>query len=61
MVSPPYYLKIPVLTSVLTVSHCSLTGTAHCANMYPDAQNDPPQLVEARKKIDQLITQWLAS
>ncbi|XP_049810851.1 putative serine protease K12H4.7 [Schistocerca nitens] len=36
-----------------------IQGTAHCANMYPSAPNDPPQLVAARKKVGNLIGKWL--
>ncbi|XP_046734543.1 putative serine protease K12H4.7 [Diprion similis] len=36
-----------------------INGTAHCANMYPKSDNDPPQLTEARKRVGQLIGQWL--
>lgn len=36
-----------------------LTGTAHCANMYPPSENDLPQLKDARKQISSLIGQWL--
>jgi hypothetical protein len=35
------------------------SGTAHCADMYPSAASDPPQLVAARRKIADLIGQWL--
>ena len=36
-----------------------LTGTAHCANMYPARSSDLPQLVEARKDIQHHIMTWL--
>ena len=36
-----------------------IVGTAHCANMYPDSPSDPPQLKEARVKIEALIGEWL--
>ncbi|EEB18067.1 conserved hypothetical protein [Pediculus humanus corporis] len=36
-----------------------IQGTAHCANMYPSSEKDPPQLVDARKQIEQLIGEWL--
>jgi hypothetical protein len=35
------------------------SGTAHCADMYPSSPSDPPQLVAARRKISDLIGQWL--
>lgn len=35
-------------------------GTAHCANMYPDSEDDPPQLVSARQQVSGLIGKWLA-
>ncbi|XP_061194515.1 putative serine protease F56F10.1 [Saccostrea echinata] len=36
-----------------------IQGTAHCANMYPTASNDPPQLVQARANIEKIIATWL--
>ncbi|XP_012256835.2 putative serine protease K12H4.7 [Athalia rosae] len=36
-----------------------INGTAHCANMYPKSENDPPQLTEARERVGQLIGEWL--
>ena len=36
-----------------------ILGTAHCANMYPESPLDPPQLLEARKQIQQHIMSWL--
>ncbi|XP_069178530.1 putative serine protease K12H4.7 [Procambarus clarkii] len=36
-----------------------INGTAHCANMYPASPSDPPQLIEAREQIFQLINKWL--
>ncbi|KDR21723.1 putative serine protease K12H4.7 [Zootermopsis nevadensis] len=36
-----------------------IKGTAHCADMYPSLSSDLPQLVAARKKISDLIGQWL--
>jgi hypothetical protein len=36
-----------------------LSGTAHCADMYPSSPSDLPQLVAARRKISDLIGQWL--
>jgi hypothetical protein len=35
------------------------SGTAHCADMYASSPSDPPQLVAARRKISDLIGQWL--
>ncbi|KAJ8310043.1 hypothetical protein KUTeg_011908 [Tegillarca granosa] len=37
-----------------------IDGTAHCANMYPAADTDPPQLTQARQTIQKLIGQWLS-
>ena len=37
------------------------TGTAHCANMYPECASDPPQLIQARMKIKDYIAKWLTS
>ena len=36
-----------------------MSGTAHCANMYPASEDDPAQLVEARTRIGQLVHQWI--
>ena len=36
-----------------------IPGTAHCANMYPASQNDPPQLKQARQTVGKLIAKWL--
>jgi len=36
-----------------------IEGTAHCANMYPESDDDSPQLKEARKRVGQLIHHWL--
>ena len=38
-----------------------INGTAHCANMYPESPNDPPQLVKAREQISAMIKVWLTS
>ena len=37
-----------------------IEGTAHCANMYPEAPDDPVQLKTARRRIGQLVPQWIA-
>lgn len=44
--------------SIFTVIY--IEGTAHCANMYPPTDSDPPQLIQARKTINSLIGQWIA-
>eukprot|EP00095_Tigriopus_kingsejongensis_P004313 maker-scaffold562_size136394-snap-gene-0.8 protein:Tk04313 transcript:maker-scaffold562_size136394-snap-gene-0.8-mRNA-1 annotation:"hypothetical protein BRAFLDRAFT_284130" len=36
-----------------------IPGTAHCANMYPERDEDPPQLKMARKKVLEKIQEWL--
>ncbi|XP_023327712.1 putative serine protease F56F10.1 [Eurytemora carolleeae] len=36
-----------------------IEGTAHCANMYPGSKDDPEQLKNARRRIGQLISQWV--
>ena len=36
-----------------------ITGTAHCANMYPPSPKDPQSLVDARSEITKLIGTWL--
>ncbi|XP_015116043.1 putative serine protease K12H4.7 [Diachasma alloeum] len=37
-----------------------INGTAHCANMYPASEHDIPELVEVRKKVGNIIGQWLS-
>lgn len=34
-------------------------GTAHCANMYPSAATDLPQLKKARTLIKAYLSEWL--
>uniref|UniRef100_A0AC34QUR0 Serine protease n=1 Tax=Panagrolaimus sp. JU765 TaxID=591449 RepID=A0AC34QUR0_9BILA len=41
------------ITSIL------ITGTAHCADMYPSRDNDLPALVNARQKIVQIVSSWI--
>ncbi|ODM93114.1 putative serine protease K12H4.7 [Orchesella cincta] len=36
-----------------------INGTAHCANMYPDAESDIPALKAARQQILHQLTEWL--
>ena len=36
-----------------------IEGTAHCANLYPPAEDDPQQLKDARLTIGKLIGQWI--
>ncbi len=36
-----------------------ISGTAHCANMYPAQPDDLPQLAQARKTIQDTIAKWL--
>ena len=36
-----------------------ISGAAHCANMYPDSEEDCQELREARHKIGALIHQWI--
>lgn len=36
-----------------------IKGTAHCANMYPETPQDPPQLIQARQHIRNVIVNWL--
>jgi len=35
-------------------------GTAHCANMYPPASSDLPELTQARTTIRSYLREWLA-
>ncbi|XP_078064164.1 thymus-specific serine protease, partial [Mustelus asterias] len=37
-----------------------INGTAHCANMNPVEEGDPPSLKQARQKVDDLVGAWLA-
>ena len=36
-----------------------IEGTAHCANLYPPAEDDPQQLKDARLAIGKLIGLWI--
>ena len=36
-----------------------ITGTSHCADMYPDSPNDPQELLDAKKRIGELVAQWV--
>lgn len=36
-----------------------IKGTAHCANMYPARNQDPPQLAMAREHIFLFLQRWL--
>jgi len=36
-----------------------VTGTSHCADMYPDDPSDPEEMLEARKKIGELVAKWI--
>ncbi|XP_063919924.1 putative serine protease K12H4.7 [Zophobas morio] len=36
-----------------------IEGTAHCANMYPPADTDLPELTAARQQVSELIDSWL--
>ena len=50
-----------------TVSHCAgseapaiyITGTSHCADMYPDQPGDPEELTLARRRIGEEVTKWV--
>uniref|UniRef100_A0A2S2NHX9 Putative serine protease K12H4.7 n=2 Tax=Aphidini TaxID=33387 RepID=A0A2S2NHX9_SCHGA len=37
-----------------------INGTAHCANMYPPASSDLPELTQARTTIRAYLKEWLA-
>lgn len=43
-----------------TVKAVYIDGTAHCANMYPPRDSDPPQLTAARVEVTALIGKWVA-
>ncbi|XP_072154558.1 putative serine protease K12H4.7 isoform X2 [Bemisia tabaci] len=36
-----------------------INGVAHCASMLPETRDDPPQLIEARKKTEQIVGDWI--
>merc|ERR1719167_807465 len=36
-----------------------ITGTSHCADMYPDREGDPEELTAARIRIGGLVRKWL--
>lgn len=51
---------LSVLTDIGSSVHAVyITGTAHCANMYPPRDSDPPGLTAARVEISTLIGTWL--
>ncbi|RUS86001.1 hypothetical protein EGW08_006213 [Elysia chlorotica] len=56
-IDPWHYLGIT--KSLPQAQAILIPGTAHCANMYPAAEDDPAALVQARKTVGQLIAQWL--
>ena len=37
-----------------------ISGAAHCANMYPDSDDDTQQLRDARRTVGQLIHKWIS-
>ena len=43
----------------LKVNFNIVLGTAHCANMYPESDNDLPQLKNTRAQVFDLIQKWL--
>ena len=47
------------LASLTVYRVLPVSGTAHCANMYPARAEDSPDLVAARVQIGELIGQWL--
>ena len=36
------------------------TGTSHCADMYSCSPDDPPELIQAHKEIENVIGHWIA-
>jgi len=36
-----------------------IEGTSHCADMFEHSESDPPQLVQARVRIGQLLDKWI--
>merc|ERR1711892_1488714 len=36
-----------------------ITGTSHCADMYPDSSSDPEELTAARIRIGSLVKGWV--
>ncbi len=45
----------PTLKAVL------IQGTAHCANMYPPRDSDPPELTAARVEVSSLVGKWVSA
>ncbi len=53
---------LSVLTDIGSTVHARyITGTAHCANMYPPRDSDLQELTAAREEISALIGQWLGT
>ena len=36
-----------------------INGTSHCANLYPESEDDPEGLKDARRRIGSLIGKWI--
>lgn len=54
------YLIIPPIICGLSTFSVSFLGTSHCANMYPPASSDLPELTQARTTIRSYLREWLA-
>ena len=49
-----------ILKCILIKGLIYFSETAHCANMYPDTDKDPADLIQAREQIAKLIGMWIA-
>lgn len=58
-IDPWHALGITTSFSSKSLEAIFITGTAHCANMYPPRDSDVAELKEARVKISNMIGKWL--
>lgn len=55
----PWHALGMINTEELDSPAIFIKGTAHCANMYPAADSDNPNLVAARLDIKQYLDAWI--
>ncbi|XP_050433529.1 putative serine protease K12H4.7 [Adelges cooleyi] len=55
----PWHALGMTRTKTVKTAAIYIVGTAHCANMYPSATTDLPQLTKARATIKAFLTDWL--
>ncbi|XP_050439494.1 putative serine protease K12H4.7 isoform X3 [Adelges cooleyi] len=55
----PWHVLGITRTKTVNTAAIYIVGTAHCANMYPSATTDLPQLTKARIAIKAFLSDWL--